>query len=387
MALTINNFWGAETDGLEESFSTTGTIDVTAGAAHSGGYGYVITGSGTNELDLDPFETIADAGTGYVVGFWAKKKTALINADAVFQALEGTTIFATIHLQADGDVSFRNATTELGITTTQPISLDTWHYFELYFQHSNSAAWELFVDGNSVLSGSGDDLDEGSTFDTIRFEAVTNDVHLDDIYFMSGATGATDRLGGCEVFAYRSDLNSATPDTDAGAGSGRSVLDDGTWDLTQTIPFAATKQASYNDTGAGSVKTDDVGGSSGGGPSGDTNITGDIKAIKGICTMLRSGGGVTEHYILLGNSVDGTTRSADLDPTTGFITYFMVSESASIVPTSSESCQIGFEMTNAQDFDCAGMLATILHVPAAVSAFPYHLRRIKRADMDTLINL
>ncbi len=606
MALIINNFWGAETGGLEEIFS--GSFSAIDTKPHSGTYSYRINVSQTGVFA--PFESVADAGTGYVMGIWLYPS---INVVGVINLQEGAAIFGNLAFTGV-DLDFHDDSgTKIG-TGTGVLTADEWNYIELYFQHSTSAAWEYFVGGTSVDSGSGADLSSGGTFDGIGFDLTTNGTfatYFDDMYLMSGATAASDRLGGSEVLAYRSSLANATGDVGG-------ALDIGTWDLVQAIPFAATVQAEYTNTGAGSVDTDDGGGNTlininksidlgsgthggmaispagtelfivnrstdflkaydlspawdlesassttgkntastpaqtfglsvsedgfryyltgddlvlyqwncssawdlstasyasksldvsteittlfqsthiahdgtkifcsgnstlerysmstayeldsasvdaaqsfdfdgfgnptqiqfinngsrlyayfdsgttgvihgwdlstaydltsrvyigfqevpfdldsgwlggdganfyaldvpaandrirqyqttggdllvGGGPANDgLTESGDIVAIKAISTMQRSGGGGTDHFILLGNDVDGTTRSVDLAPTTGLISYFMVSELTSIVPTNSEFCRIGFEQTNAQDYECSGMLAQILHVP------------------------
>jgi len=114
------------------------------------------------------------------------------------------------------------------------------------------------------------------------------------------------------------------------------------------------------------------------GPKNDARIDGDsnIKGMKGICNMERSGGSGSDHFILMGNDGDGTTRSADLDPPTSSDTYFFLSESGSIVPLSTEYCRIGFETTGGQDFECNEQWAMLLHVPDVVSADIVPLRTL-----------
>ena len=64
MALTLNNFWGAETGGLEESVSASASSSASSTEKRSGAYSYLPD----NIITLDPFESVADAGGPYVFG-------------------------------------------------------------------------------------------------------------------------------------------------------------------------------------------------------------------------------------------------------------------------------------------------------------------------------
>ena len=371
MALTINNFWGAETGGLEEVAGTIGSPSVSAGAAHSGGYGYSLPAS--TQILFQPFESVADAGDGYICGFWFRVVSGIADPQ-IFFAYEGgsqSNQIIDVSLASDGDIEVRDAAVSLvGTTTSQPISADTWYFIEIYFQHAASANWEIFLDGTSVLSGSADDLDSGGTFDTTAHQAITNTGHFDDIYFLSGVTDPdNDRLGDAEVFAYRSTLASATPDSG-------SALDSGTWANLQEVPFNETNVGVYSGGAqSGAITTDDAGGSAGtGGPNTDANIDGDsnIIAHKGIVRMQRDGGSGTDHFIRLGNStqaVGSMAQSADLDPTTSYANYAFVTTSG--LPSSSQYGRVGIEKSSGgQDFNCSDMLYTLLHVPDAGPATP-----------------
>lgn len=360
MALTINNFWGGETGGLEE-FSASGTpIDITTSPVESGTYALELGTGGYAQMS--PFESVADAANGYIIGFKFYSETSGNGEFTILELSDTTGIFLELQVQTGGGVLLFDAEGSTVRNYGTIFTADTWHQVELYFEHSSSGSAELFLDGVSKGSDSGQDFTDGGTFDLVQFGSGTTTWirYFDNCYFLSGATSASDRLGPVEVYSYRSSLNSATPDTGG-------ALNSGTWLGAQTIPFSASVGAEYTNTGAGSVNTDDVGGSSGGGPDTDTNITGSIVACKGVWKMERSGGGGSAHYGLMGNSVDGTTRSADFDPTTAAANYFFVSESASIVPTSSESGKIGIETTGGQDFECYDMLFQILHVPPAAA--------------------
>jgi hypothetical protein len=368
MAFTLNNFCGFETGGLEELVSTGGSPVAVASPVRTGGYALNCDGSSDSGVIPDFVGGTSDQGDDLIVGF-AVRFSDLTPSQArrFFSSMNQALTFTSWRLMilANGDLELRDeSNTIIGSAVSAPFTIDTFHYIEVVWQNLNSGNIEVFIDGSSVLSSSGEDLlsdTSHSGYDMTGLDA-TGDIYFDDIYTASGAAGASDRLGPSEVIAYRSSLNSATPD------DGGTDLDANEWLLAQTVPFAGSTDARYTGTGAGAVDTDDVGGSAGtGGPNTDTDITGDINGVKAINQMARSGGPGSDHFILLGNDTDGTTRSADLDPTTSLVNYFFVSEAASIVPTSSEYIQIGFETTGNQDFICRDMLGQILHTPTSGS--------------------
>ncbi len=367
MAFTINNIWGAETDGAEELASSGSDVsessaNTTLLDASGGDFHYRALAGSDNEFAVNLFEAVTDAGDDYIFGFhWIANKAgpgASVDLCWVYESAGADRCF-TLRWDISADLLVLDASGSTIRTITIPFNKDVSAFVEVHFQNTATGTIEVFIDLVSQGQDTNQDLLNGSGISSsaqLVFRGNPSGGALLDfnsIYFGSGAANAEDRLGGCEVIAYRSTLANATGD----AGG---ALDIGTWDLVQAVPFAATVQAEYTDAGAGSVDTDD---SPTDGPNGDSAIIGTIRAIKGIWTMERSGGGSAAHYGLLGNSVDGTTRSVDFDPPQSKATYFMVSELASIVPETGEYCRIGFETTGGQDFECYGMLAQILHVP------------------------
>jgi len=361
MALTLNNFWGAETGGLEETVASDANSDISSSEVNSGTYSYHAVGSST--IDFDPFESVADAGGGYVFGFWSKQ-----TAGSITIAIRGggSPIIAIQISTALGQIRLWDANSSEVDAATADFS--DGGYVEVYFTTTTA---EVFIDGTSALSVTGEDFDNGSSPDLVRlaFSDATN--WIDDIYFMSGATSASDRLGGCEVFAYRSSLASATPDYTKGSNG---ALNSGQWVDAQDLPFSESNVAIYSDTTAraGVAQTNDLGGAeNAGGPSGDSNVDGDsnIVAMKGIWRMKRTGGSGAVHYGLMVSSnysPTDTDRTADFDPTTSYVNYFDVREDR--IPGASNNGFIGFEKDNkGQDFNCSDMLFQILHVPEPAS--------------------
>lgn len=365
MAVTINNFVGFETGGLEEASAINGAPSIQSFPVRSGAFALKMDLS-LDQFQISPFESVADQGDHQIFGFAFRKSLTPFNATTFFLALEGgTNSVLSFEIQTgDGDLRILDANDALiGSAISAPFQNGEWHFIECRWEHSASGRIRVLIDGVEKLLATGQDLTDGGTFDTYGLQLIgapLTDLFYDDFYCMSGSTADSDVLGDTEIFKYQSVKASVTPD------DGGKALDSGAWDDAGETPLVdnTPNNAEYTSTGAGAVDTDATNGFPEG-PANDVRIDGDsnIKAAKAISGMKRSGGGQTDHFILFGNDVDGTTRSVDLDPNTQFDEFFFVSELATIVPLSTEHFRIGFEMTNAQDYECREQWAMILHVP------------------------
>jgi len=369
MALTINNFWGAETGGLEEVLSTFGTVTAESGnTAHPGsGFAYKVA-STSAWFKIDPFAGQVDAGGDYIFGQW------------VYISAGSASLLGRISDDSDTqEIGFDFLTTNnqirvAGTTSANDVFVDDeWFFLEIYWERSNSSVIEVWVTDTSgiatnILSLTGVDTLGTGSLGSLRFGGtLTNSPLYDSGYLLSGTTSDADRLGPVEVFAYRSNKASAVADWGRGGGPVKITLDAGTWANAQEIIFNETNTADYTATASagGLVDCDDVGGSAGtGGPNTDANIDGDsnMKAMKGVWRMKRSGGGATDHTGRIGNSSQAAAGTPDFDPTTAFVNYFFVTTVT--LPTASQYISIGLEKSNGgQDYILSDMLAQVLHVP------------------------
>ena len=367
MALTINDFFGAETGGLEEASSTSGSPDATEA---------IIVRSGSRSLKLasgdifsfTPFSKVADAGNDYIWGFAFYKDSNFTSTDNLISFQEGASFSCQVHLSNLGELLLIGITTTLD--TSSVLTNNQWHYVEIYFQHQDSGNWEWFIDGVPEGSGSAADFDQGGTLDTIRMTGQTGaNVYLDDVDVMSGATASSDRLGPVEVYMKQGAQTGTTPDTSDLADT---VLDEGTWQLASETPLNEQSQsaaASYTGGAAAGVVYADGSGDKLG-PAGDDRFLGTtIKAIKGIWRLARSGGGSTTQVGEIGNDGGAAAdleSTPDLDITTGYINYFYITETAATLPSLTEHAAIGMSKDGGgQDLDNAEMWVMLLVVPAA----------------------
>jgi len=364
-ALQINNFTGFETGGDEESGFTTGSPTFPTTAPASGDRHAILPGNATryNLPHLVAGQT--DQGGDYIFSFKVRPTgdvtPAAQDQNMALYAEDSGLFIWRLQLNEAGDIEVEDETGAIIRTITAPFNVGTYQLWQVHFQHADPGTIEVFIDGVSQGQDTGQDLTNGGSLGVLAGPSVlgvgqtTDDWYFDDLLVQSGAASAADRFTDVEVFKYQSSKLSTTPD------DGGTVLNAGDWDEAGKTPLdTTTPNANYTGTGAGAVDADATNGFPEG-PANDARIDGDsnIKAMKAIVNMQRSGGGASDHFILMGNDVDGTTRGVDLDPTTLFVNYFFVSELATIVPLSTEHARFGFETTGAQDFEAQEMWAMI----------------------------
>ncbi len=382
MALQINNFTGFETQGFEEASATAGTPTFETTDQRSGGA--AIACDSTQSFDL-PWvaDGITDGGASYIFGFAIRFPTFPSGDPSIIEITDdsaGGRICTVVFINTTSKLRLFDAVDGTLGSDSSVLTVDTWHYVEVYADlNSASGAWEWFLDGVSQGSNTGADFTDGNAFGSATsflrclHGAVSGTVWFDDVYILSGATAASDRLGGItinempEVFMYQNDRNEGDGTADLSAISGGGLtLNSGEWTDAANTPGNDTSSADFTGTPLDGVAYTD--GGSRAGPSGDSNIDGDsnIKAWKGIWRAERGGGGATTHTIYMGNDAD-TEGNFDSDTIT-----LLNNEEADFEflgetdpPLSTENFAQGFGVSGNQDFRCREMWATLLHVPSA----------------------
>lgn len=367
-ALSLNNFVGFETDGLEEAVAAGSTSIITD--ARSGDWAMRLEGGGFLDLPMitgGSTNSDNDFIFGFGVNFGART-----NTDVLVRFLDdaGGEVANLTHV-ATGELRLVDAAGATVVTTSStPFAADGVYYFvEVSWQHSASGAFDVHVDGVSEISETGVDLTDGGAIgpDAAVYQLVgdvgqVNRPVFDDLYMYSGATGTGDFLGDASVFRYQANTNSATPD------SGND-LDQGVWqDLGETpVSSDATEPAYTGGALAGEVYTNDTqsGDNYRPGPSGDCKIEGgfDIKGGKWLHRLRRGNGSGTVHQARYGNDIDAI-QSQTVTLGTGYANFFTVSQAANAVPLSSEHFAMGFEKDGgSRELFAEEMFAFILGVP------------------------
>lgn len=357
---TINNFVGFETGGTEETSTVTGPVTIQSGTVRTGTFAAQLDANAF--LAIAPFEDVADAGDDQIVGFAIRfTDTTPLLSTLIFRALESTGTALRLRLLTNGDLALRDANdVQVGLATN-PFTVDTWHYVEVRWQHLNSGAADVFIDGVSAISVTAQDFDDGSGLNNYQFanssgSGITS--FVDDVYMLSGAAGTGDFLG------TTTEVLGAYQKTDGGATDLGDTLDVGTWALASETPGDDTAGNTAEYTGTPLSGAMDCNSGTRAGPSGDPAVTGTLHAAKWIYTLRRSAGGPTTHEIRYGNSGDGlTNRTVSL--TTSLATFVKVSEAATEVPLTTETFQIGMAVTGPRIIRLGDAWAMLLHTPAA----------------------
>ncbi len=373
MALTLNQFIGFETGGLHEADGTTNTPDATEATIVRTGSRSLAMNENADLYDFDPLGLVASGGTGHIFGTGYYTNNIPLSSGSIVIIADSSGDIITLEQRSNGDLRL----TRIGgvnVDMTTPFTAGQWHYLELFWEHSDTGDWEIFVDGVSIGSESAVDLSNGGTLNLCSLSGAggVSTQYFDDVYWLSGATAATDRLGGSseasgpEVFPYQNTAEDATDQGD--------TLDNGTWALVGELPVneGASNDASYDVGSAqkdGHTITDE---GSRAGPSGDANIDGDsnIKGGKWVFRLARTSGSGVDHVMITGHNGNITERAVTLG---SMATFIHLSEGAD-VPTSSESFALGFGSSSTGDGvggrdPIAGELfGMLLHVPSAAGA-------------------
>ncbi len=220
MALTLNNFTGFETQSGEEAASTT-SVEFETVVTRSGSSALSLNASG-DEFSLPWVVSGAtDAGGKYIFGFAFYLPSNSTSYGAIRIEDDTGVDIARLVLVGDETVIFQDANASTLGAASSVLGVAAWHYVEVYADlNSASGDWEWFVDGSSIDSGTGADFTQGnafggsaSTFNIRGAGSQTIDVFYDDVYILSNAASADDRLGPVQVLGYQAGANTSSTGT------------------------------------------------------------------------------------------------------------------------------------------------------------------------------
>ena len=372
MALTVNNYTGFETQGLEEASASTGSLAFTDKVMTGGGT--LSSASGNPEYTL-PWITrgVTDAGGKYIFGlrFFKEGNNAQVIVN-VHDDIDSPIL--TLRLSGTGFLELEDAVGSNLDTSASALVDNQTYYIEVYADLNNASGdWEWFIDKISEGSNSGADFTDGNAFASatsgllLRVPTTSGaNFHIDDVYILSGATAASERLGPAEIYAKQGAQIGVTPDTSALADTD---LDEARWELASETPLIeqaqGTASAGYTGGAAAGVVYAHGAGDKLGPNKDDRFLGGTILAIKGIVRAGRGGGGATDQFMEIGNdggAASDILQSADLDLANGaYTTEEFLTETAAALPTITEHAAIGMSKNGGgQDLDIAEMWLMIL---------------------------
>lgn len=377
MVLTLGNFVGFETEGLEELTGSTGAPVNVSSPVRSGARALHIP-AGNNKASFSAVESLVatDGGDDLIMGFGIEFTDVTPGAAIPFLiALDdsaGATLFS-MTLETNGNVTVDFNTTAAE-TITAPFTVDTYHLIEIRWQEQASGAIDISIDEVSELSVTGKDMDDAGNLNVYEFSNANSSAtsfYIDDFYSYTGGSGTGDFLG-TDVEVLGPYQNTAEDATDQG-----STLDTGTWANTGELPVNDTNQGIYStDPSDGFTRMDE---GTRAGPAAD--IDGTPKGGKWIMRAERGTGGGSTHEIRYGKhtppSTDSTTVVA-ITVAASAANFHAVSDNTSHVPqTSSDDFAMGGTLVGARDLEINEMWCMLLHVASAAPSFE-HLPIFKR---------
>lgn len=173
-------------------------------------------GSGAGRRGTNSWRFTASTRTGkavpstagpYIIGFALKQDTLPPTEAFMCQFLESGAGHVRLYVLNDGSIAVKRLTTTLGTSATGVVSGGATNYIEFKASiHDSTGAYEVRVNGASVLSGSGADTRNGGTGVVTSIEicgATSVDSDFDDVYICD-TTGAVnnDFLGDVRCDAY-----------------------------------------------------------------------------------------------------------------------------------------------------------------------------------------
>jgi hypothetical protein len=122
------------------------------------------------------------------------------NTNPWFAFYDGTTIQLDLRMDASGYMSVTRNGTSLA-TASSPVTKGIWHYWEFKATIDNSGSFEVKLNGNTWVSGSGDTQNTSNAYSNgIMFVNAGYDFYLDDFYCLNTSGSVNnDFIGECRV--------------------------------------------------------------------------------------------------------------------------------------------------------------------------------------------
>ncbi len=254
MALTLHNFIGFETGGLEEASATSGSPAVNTTFPRTGRYYLKLAPTGSSDqYDIDAFLEGTDQGDYYVLGFAYRAEA--VTTQSILEARDtGGSVIWTLKLTSGNYLRITDqASTDFTATTTQLVT-DNWYYIEISWESTGANdQMDVYLDGSSELAITTADLDTGTALGTYRFGITGPIIYIDDFYCYSGASSGATNMLGASTRVLGAFCNTAEDATDQGT-----TLGSGTWANTSIVPISTITFGQYSgDNDQGHTRLDE----------------------------------------------------------------------------------------------------------------------------------
>lgn len=201
-------------------------VSMQVGNGRITGKAIVMNNSFATYLDLNSLNH-ATLTIGMAISFSSANTVTFANG-AFLTLMESTNTGINVRWNGAGELGVYFNTTQLAVTSGLGLHINQWTFIELQVTvHNSAGAYNLKVNGTSLLSASGIDTQPGSNAwtDTVRFghSAISNMAEsLDDIYVRSDSTFH----GPVKVATIFPTSDSAVDATPSTGGSNFALVDD-----------------------------------------------------------------------------------------------------------------------------------------------------------------
>lgn len=217
-----------DTTGLEGSWSTVGTPSLGTATGRFGGGGVTVNGNTSEGVYLTD-----TSGDKFITAGFAFKSD-MVDEQRLFCGLSNTfssnSINGAVLLNTDGSITVEgDGGINLASSAAATISANSWYYIEVQLHKDAAGSIEVFVNGTSVVSASGDTEDGAANillFGTVS-SGSTNTTVYDDVYLATDASALPAIKGDVVIETVLPNADTAQADWTLSAGTdGFALIDD-----------------------------------------------------------------------------------------------------------------------------------------------------------------
>lgn len=208
------------------------------------------TSTASNNYVVFPLASILSVGDTLVIGFRMKTPNSSRTWELIHCYDRDNNLVFKLGVNTTSTFTVYRGSTSLA-TSAAVLSQNTWYYVELKWTlHDTTGAYDLVLDGTSILSATGTDTKDASADDmaSFRFRGTTaatgDELFIDDIYALDGSgTANNDFLGDVIVRGYSPDADGSLNQWTPSVGSDHyAVVDDTPLDDTDYLESSTTGQ-------------------------------------------------------------------------------------------------------------------------------------------------
>lgn len=227
--MSILNICGFETGDSSESSTTAGTFSIQSTTVRTGSYALRVnpttTGTGTYKisgLGTDGATSVFNVSNAYY-RFYFLYLTKPASNEEIFARVSDTTgglLKISLNLTSTGIIKAYNAVGTLMATGTTVLSSGTWYCIQLFCGTGASGSWEVRINQNSELSGTGN-VNTNNHGGILLGKAVNTNGQSVDFYYDDVIISDSGFIGPGQSTILVPNANGTSQDFSIGAGAGQ----------------------------------------------------------------------------------------------------------------------------------------------------------------------